>query len=65
MEIAGSINVLPNYLSGLLKLLTSQSTQQYIHDKLIEKGKERVSTIELTVSEIAFDLGFEHSQSFV
>jgi AraC family transcriptional activator of pobA len=62
--IAGTLNVSPNYLSGLLKLLTGQSTQQHIHDKLIEKAKEKLSTTDLSVSEIAYELGFEHPQSF-
>ncbi len=62
--IADSLNVSPNYLSGLLKLLTGQSTQQHIHNKLIEKAKERLSTTDLTVTEIAYELGFEHPQSF-
>lgn len=63
-HIADSLNVSPNYLSGLLKVLTGQSTQQHIHDKLIEKAKEKLSTTALSVSEIAYELGFEHSQSF-
>jgi AraC-like DNA-binding protein len=62
--IAGALNVSPNYLSGLLKALSGQSTQQHIHDKLIEKAKEILSTTDLSVSEIAYALGFEHSQSF-
>ncbi len=62
--IADKLNVSPNYLSSLLKVLTGQSTQQHIHDKLIEKAKEKLSTTKLSVSEIAYELGFEHSQSF-
>jgi AraC-like DNA-binding protein len=62
--IAEVLNVSPGYLSGLLKMLTGQSTQQHIHDKLIEKAKEKLSTTGLSVSEIAYELGFEHSQSF-
>lgn len=62
--IADSLNVSPNYLSGLLKSLTGQSTQQHIHDKLIEKAKEKLSTTDLSISEIAYELGFEHPQSF-
>ena len=62
--IADALNVSPNYLSGLLKMLTGQSTQQHIHDKLIEKAKEKLSTTDLSVSEIAYELGFEHPQSF-
>ncbi|MGY3053702.1 AraC-like DNA-binding protein [Pedobacter sp. UYEF25] len=62
--ISDALNVSVSYLSRLLKTLTGQSTQQHIHDKLIEKAKEKLSTTELTVSEIAYELGFEHSQSF-
>jgi AraC-like DNA-binding protein len=62
--IAESLNVSPSYLSGVLKTLTGQSTQHHIHDKLIEKAKEKLSTTSLLVSEIAYELGFEHPQSF-
>ncbi|MGO1597412.1 MAG: helix-turn-helix domain-containing protein [Sphingobacterium sp.] len=63
-DISDKLHVSPNYLSGLLKTLTGQSTQQHIHDKLLEKAKEKLSTTELSVSEIAYELGFEHPQSF-
>ena len=62
--VADQLNVSPNYLSGLLKTQTGQSTQQHIHDKLIERAKEKLSTTDLSVSEIAYALGFEHAQSF-
>ena len=62
--LSASLHVSPNYLSSLLKQLTGQSTQQHIHHKLIEKAKEKLSTTELSVSEIAYALGFEHAQSF-
>ena len=62
--IAGTLNISPKYLSSLLKMLTGQSTQQHIHEKLIEKAKEKLSTTYLSISEIAYELGFEHSQSF-
>lgn len=62
--IANTLNLSPSYLSSLLKILTGQSTQQHIHDKLIEKAKEKLSTTNLSISEIAYELGFEHSQSF-
>jgi len=63
-QIADMVNVSPNYLGSLLKSLTGQSTQHHIHNKLIEKAKEKLSTTTLSVSEIAYQLGFEHSQSF-
>ena len=63
-RVALELGISPNYLSRLLSTLTGQSTQQFIHDKLIEKAKEKLSTTELSVSEIAYELGFEHPQSF-
>ncbi|WP_236943113.1 helix-turn-helix domain-containing protein [Hymenobacter sp. PAMC 26628] len=62
--IADRLHVSPNYLSVLLKTLTGQSTQQHVQAKLIEQAKQQLSTTELSVSEIAYALGFEHSQSF-
>lgn len=62
--VADTLNVSPGYLSGLLKTLTGLSTQQHIHEKLIEKAKEKLSTTASSVSEIAYELGFEHPQSF-
>ncbi|MCD9015729.1 helix-turn-helix domain-containing protein [Parachryseolinea silvisoli] len=62
--IADSLNVSQGYLSSLLKVLTGQSTQQHIHEKLIAKAKEKLSTTNLSVGEIAYQLGFEHPQSF-
>ncbi len=62
--VADSLRVSPAYLSNLLKSLTGQTTQQIIHKKLIEKAKEKLSTTDLTVTEIAYALGFEHSQGF-
>ena len=62
--LAAALNMSPQYMRSLLKSLTGQTTQQYIHEKLIERAKERLSTTSLSVSEIAYELGFEHSQSF-
>jgi len=62
--IAVQMNLSPNYLSDLLRIHTGQNTQQHIHEKLIAKAKEKLSTTSLSVSEIAYALGFEHAQSF-
>jgi AraC family transcriptional activator of pobA len=63
-DIASSLHVSPNYLSDMLRSQTGQNAQHHIHDKLIEKAKELITTTSLSVSEIAFQLGFEHPQSF-
>ena len=62
--MAEALNVSPSYLTGLLKSLTGLSTQQHLHAKLIELAKEKLSTTHLSISEIAYQLGFEHLQSF-
>jgi len=62
--LAQQLQVSPDYLSSLLKSLTGLTAQQHIHEKLIEKAKEMLSVTDLSVGEIAFKLGFEHSQSF-
>lgn len=61
---ADTLNISSKYLTSLLKQLTGQTMQQIIHEKLIEKAKEKLSTTTLSVSEIAYQLGFVHPQSF-
>ncbi len=62
--IAEQLHVSANYLSRVLQQLTGQSTRQFIQDKLIDLAKEKLSTTNLSVNEIAYSLGFEHPQSF-
>lgn len=62
--LADQLRLSPNYLSDLLRVHTGQNTQQHIHEKLIAKAREKLSTTRLSVSEIAYALGFEHAQSF-
>ncbi len=63
-KLATELNVSSPYLSDMLRNITGQNTQQHIHEKLIEKAKEILTTTNLTVSEIAYQLGFEYPQSF-
>ena len=62
--VSEQLNLSVSYLSRVLRVLTGQSTQQHLHDKLLEVAKERLSTTDLSISEIAYGLGFEHPQSF-
>lgn len=62
--LAEVLNVSTRYLSSLLSVLTGQTAQQHIHEKLIDRAKEKLSTTDLSVGEIAYGLGFEHPQSF-
>lgn len=62
--IANELNISPNYLGSLLRIHTSQNTQQHIQNKLMEYAKEYLTTTNMSISEIAYELGFEHPQSF-
>lgn len=62
--LASQLNLTPRYLSDMLRHHTGQNAQQHIHDKLIEKAKEYLSESQFSVSETAYQLGFEHPQSF-
>jgi AraC family transcriptional activator of pobA len=64
-DVASQLQVSQRYLSDMLRSLTGQNAQQHIHNKLIEKAKEiLLSSSNLSVAEIAYQLGFEHPQSF-
>lgn len=62
--ISTELRLSQRYLSDMLSSLTGLNTQQYIQNAIIEKAKEKLSTTNLSVSEIAYALGFEHPQSF-
>jgi AraC-like DNA-binding protein len=61
---AEKLNISPNYLSDLLKNATGRNAQTHIQESIIERAKELLSTTNLSIKEIAYDLGFEHPQSF-
>jgi AraC family transcriptional activator of pobA len=62
--LASHLNLSPRYLSDMLRSLTGQNAQHHIHEKLIEKAKEYLTASNSTVAEVAYQLGFEHPQSF-
>ncbi|MHA4808410.1 helix-turn-helix domain-containing protein [Flavitalea flava] len=63
-DVADHLGVSSRYLTDMLKSLIGQSAQQHIHNHLIEKAKILLSTGHLSIAEIAYQLGFEHPQSF-
>jgi AraC-like DNA-binding protein len=63
-DLADQLNLSPGYMSDMLRASTGQNAQQLIHYKLVEKAKDILSTTDLSVAEIAYQLGFEHPQSF-
>jgi AraC family transcriptional activator of pobA len=62
--VSDHLKVSTRYLNDMLRAHTNQTTPQHIHNKLIEKAKDILSTSNLTIAEIAYSLGFEYPQSF-
>ncbi|MEI3797052.1 MULTISPECIES: helix-turn-helix domain-containing protein [unclassified Chitinophaga] len=62
--VCGRLQLSMRYLSDLLGSIARMTTQQYIQHKVIEHSKDLLTTTSLSVAEIAYQLGFEHPQSF-
>ncbi len=62
--IAQQLHISPNYLTSLLRVLLGKATQTYVQEKIVDKAKEKLSTTTMSVSEVAYELGFQHPASF-
>lgn len=62
---ADRICLSPNYFGDLIKKETGKTPQEYIQNKIIETAKEQILYTDNTISQIAFDLGFQYSQHFI
>jgi len=62
--LAAQLNLSPNYLSDLLNRYTGKTTQEHIHLKLVDTAKSLLWGTEKSISEIAYDLGFEYPSHF-
>jgi len=62
--LSDQLHISSDYLSSTLRHATGQNARQHIHNKIIDRAKEKLSNTTLSVSEVAYALGFEHSQSF-
>ncbi|WP_114821586.1 helix-turn-helix domain-containing protein [Chryseobacterium sp. KLBC 52] len=63
-DLADKVNLSPNYLSDLLKKETGMNTKDHIHHFLIEEAKNILLSSNKSISEIAYELGFEYPQYF-
>lgn len=61
---ADKIHLSPNYFGDLVKKETGKSAQEYIQFKVIERAKDRIANTTLTMSQIAYELGFQYPQHF-
>lgn len=62
--LADLVHLSPNYLSDLLKKETGMNAQDRIHCYLIEEAKNLLLSSNMSISELAFSLGFEYPQYF-
>lgn len=61
---AEQLHLSPNYLSDLLKKETGKNGTEHIQLHVIELAKDKLLSSTASVSEIAYDLGFEYPQYF-
>jgi AraC-like DNA-binding protein len=61
---ASQLHLSTSYLSDLLQKATGKSTVEHIHLELVEKAKSLLWGTENSISEIAYELGFEHPSHF-
>ncbi len=61
---ADQVFLSPNYFGDLIKKETGKTAQEYIQNKIIDLAKEMLLGTAKTVSQIAYDLGFQYSQHF-
>ncbi len=62
--LADAVNLSPGYLGDLLKKETGLNAQEHIHHFIIEAAKNILLYSNQSISEIAFQLGFEYPQYF-
>ncbi|MFN5636399.1 MAG: helix-turn-helix domain-containing protein [Flavobacteriales bacterium] len=63
-HLADAVHLSPGYLGDLLKKETGLNAQEHIHHYVIEEAKDILLHSNQSVSEIAFQLGFEYPQYF-
>lgn len=58
------LNMSTNYLSDLLKKETGKGIKEHIDGYIVRKAKNVLLSSSMSISEIAYDLGFDYPQSF-
>ncbi|QMW04849.1 helix-turn-helix domain-containing protein [Spirosoma foliorum] len=63
-QLASQLHVSPRYLSDMLKQETGKTAIELIHIGLVNEAKNRLKQNELSISEIAYTLGFDSPSYF-
>lgn len=61
---AGELCLSPNYFGDMVKKETGKTAQEYIQLKLVDSAKERVLDPDKTISQVAYEMGFQYPQHF-
>lgn len=63
-ELAGNVDMSPYYFARMFKHSTQLAPHQYLLSKRIERGKQLLNAHELTMAEVAIELGFSDQGHF-
>lgn len=63
-ECARQLHLSPNYFGDLVRKETGKSAQEYIQSKIIDQAKERILQSPVSISDVAYTLGFKYPQHF-
>lgn len=63
-QCAAELCLSPNYFGDLVKRETGKTAQEYIRLRLIDAAKEHLADPQRSVSQVAYDLGFQYPQHF-
>lgn len=63
-QCANQLCLSPNYFGDLIKKETGKTAQEYIQHRLIDIAKERVLDPSKSLSQVAYELGFQYPQHF-
>lgn len=61
---ADKVCLSPNYFGDMIRRQTGQTASEYIQNKLVDRAKEALLSSGKTMSQIAYDLGFQYPQHF-
>jgi len=63
-DYANKLSIHVNHLNRLLKNVTGKTTQQHLIERKVLEAKTQLSQSNKRISEIAYELGFNHPSSF-
>lgn len=63
-HFAAKANLSPNYFGDMIKHYTGNSPQEHIHQLIIQMAKDKLRNTHLSISEIAYNLGFDYPTYF-